>query len=63
MLVRDKINEIARLLYARMGYMQKMGFDFRASKHPQEIMCFDMAAIAFKEITGDTPDLESEWEE
>lgn len=57
MLVRDRINQIALLLYARMGYKQREGFDFEVSKHPQEQMCFDMACIAWKEITGDSPDL------
>lgn len=57
MLVRDRINEIALLLYARMGYRQRKGFDFEASKHPQEQMCFDLACIAWEEITGDSPDL------
>jgi hypothetical protein len=60
MVVRDKINEIARLLYARMGYKQKRGFRFDESQHPQETMCFDMACLAWEEITGDSPDLDSE---
>ena len=69
MLVREKINEIARLLYARMGYKQKKGFKFEESQHPQEMMCFDMACLAWEEITGDSPDLDSDlleefnWEE
>jgi hypothetical protein len=61
MLVKDKINEIARLLYARMGYRQKKGFDFQNSRHPQEQMCFNMACLAWEEITGDSPDLYSDF--
>jgi hypothetical protein len=60
-LVKDKINEITRLLYARMGYQRKQGFDFETSQHPQEQMCFDMACLAWEEITGDSPDLYSDF--
>lgn len=60
MLIKDKINEIARLLYARIGYQRKKGFDFQESQHPQEQMCFDMAGLAWEEITGDSPDLYSD---
>jgi hypothetical protein len=61
MLVKDKINEIARLLYARMGYQRKKGFDFQEPQHPQEQMCFDMACLAWEEITGDSRDLYSDF--
>lgn len=59
--VRDKINQIARRFYAQMGYKVSAGFDFEQSKHPQERLCFDLACIAWEEITGDTPDLESDF--
>lgn len=61
MLVSDKINEIARLLYRRMGYLQKEGYNFEEATHPQEVMAWDMACIAWEEITGDSPDLGSDW--
>ena len=60
MLVRDKINEIARVLYRRMGYVRSPGFDFEAATHPQEKMCFDLASLAWEEIYGDSPDLDSD---
>jgi len=46
-----------------MGYKQKEGFDFETSQHPQEKACFDMACIAWEEITGDTPSLDSDFQE
>lgn len=63
MLVKDKINEIARILYLRMGYKRDKGFDFEESSHPQERMVFDMACLAWEEIFGDSPDLYSDLEE
>lgn len=60
MLVRDKINAIALILYARMGYQQKPGYDFEVAHHPQERMCFDMACLAWEEILGDSPDFDSD---
>lgn len=63
MLVRDKINEIAYKLYERMGYIAPSDFDFESSSHPQEVMCFDLACIAWLEITGDDPDLDADFEE
>jgi hypothetical protein len=63
MLVKDKINEIARILYLRMGYKRDKGFDYQASNHPQEQMCFDMACLAWEEIFGDSPDLYSDLKE
>jgi hypothetical protein len=63
MLVRDKINQIARQLYARMGYIAEPDLDFESSTHPQEVMCFDLATIAWEEITGDSPDLEAGFSE
>lgn len=39
-----------------MGYVAREGFDFSASQHPQELMCYRMAEIAWEEFNGDSPD-------
>lgn len=39
-----------------MGYVVREGFDFTQSKHPQELMCYRMAEIAWEEFMGDSPD-------
>jgi|GEM_PF-6112149 len=44
-----------------MGYCRNQGFDFDESPHPQARMCFDMACLAWEEITKDTPDLYSDF--
>lgn len=50
------MNGLARKFYAQMGYVVKEGFDFSASRHPQELMCYRMAEIAWEEFMGDRPD-------
>ncbi|MDM9583067.1 hypothetical protein [Nostoc sp. GT001] len=56
MKIRDRLNNLAREFYRQMGYAVREGFDFSASQHPQELMCYRMAEIAYEEFTGDRPD-------
>ena len=56
MKIRDRLNNLAREFYRQMGYLQREGFDFSASEHPQERMCYRMAEIAYEEFMGDSPD-------
>lgn len=63
MKVKARLNELARSLYRQMGYVQREGFDFSASQHPQELMCYRMAEIAWEEFMGDSPDYAEDEEE
>lgn len=54
--IKDRLNNLAREFYLQMGYRVKEGFDFTASRHPQELMCYRMAEIAYEEFNGDRPD-------
>ncbi|MBD2437394.1 hypothetical protein [Nostoc sp. FACHB-110] len=56
MKIRDRLNRLAKEFYAQMGYVAREGFDFSASQHPQELMCYRMAEIAYEEFMGDRPD-------
>ncbi|MBD2488980.1 hypothetical protein [Aulosira sp. FACHB-615] len=56
MKIRDRLNRLAKEFYAQMGHVVKDGFDFSASRHPQESMRYRMAEIAWEEFMGDSPD-------
>lgn len=56
MKIRDRLNSLARDFYRQMGYVAKEGFDFSSSQHPQELMCYRLAEIAWEEFLGDSPD-------
>lgn len=62
-LVKDKINKIAALLYKELGYQSPDEFDFQESTHPTEKLMFELACIAWEEITGDYPDLYADFKE
>ncbi|MCC5641085.1 hypothetical protein LC593_35750 [Nostoc sp. CHAB 5844] len=62
MRIRNQLNKLAREFYAQMGYVVNEGFDFSASHHPQERMCYRMAEIAHEEFMGDRPDYADEEE-
>ncbi len=61
--IRERLNDLAREFYRQMGYVVCEGFDFSASQHPQELMCYRMAEIAYEEFNGDRPDYADEEEE
>lgn len=46
--LRKTLNELARKLYANIGYQAKEGFDFQNSNHPQERAMFAAACIAYE---------------
>ena len=53
---QEIINEaldLAREFYRLMGYVQADGYKFYEATHPQEIMCWNMAIVAF-DIIGAT---------
>jgi len=43
-------NKLARLFYKNLGYTVDGNYEFQKAKHPQEIMCWNMAVIAFEEL-------------
>ena len=45
-----KANDLAREFYYRMGYQVKEGYRFDRATHPQEVMCWEFAAIAFERL-------------
>jgi hypothetical protein len=50
-LIREA-NELARLLYRRMGYQVKAGYRFDRATHPQESACWSMVVTAYDHIAG-----------
>ena len=44
--------ELARAFYKSFGYDAPEGFKFYASKHPQERGMWNLAVIAFEELTA-----------
>jgi hypothetical protein len=63
MTVKDKLNKMARLVYQEMGYVVKEGFDFEASSHPTEQMCFNIACLIWDELFYDSPPLYDDYQE
>ena len=60
----DKINEVARIIYATaLGYTSRPGHDFLNSSHPMERACWNAAEKVWEEITGDSIDLSETLEE
>ena len=45
--MKDDFNELARELYAMMGYVAEEGFDFTKSRHPTERLMYAMAEAAY----------------
>lgn len=45
-------NALARRFYRRMGCQVPVGYRFDRARHPQEQMCWQMAADAFDEFFG-----------
>jgi hypothetical protein len=45
-------NVLARTFYRRMGNVVPDGYRFDKSRHPQEQMCWQMAADAFEQFFG-----------
>jgi hypothetical protein len=43
-------NELAGEFYSIMGYKCRKGFRFDLSCHPQELMCWHMAALAYERL-------------
>jgi hypothetical protein len=46
-MLKLNLNELAGLFYKAWGYKIEKQYDFSASKHPQEIMAWNQALIAF----------------
>ena len=44
--------ELARRIYKAMGYNVPVGYKFYAATHPQEKSMWNIAIIAFEELTG-----------
>jgi hypothetical protein len=44
--------ELAELFYRAHGFEVPKGFAFHASSHPQEQSMWNLAVIAFEELTG-----------
>ena len=55
----DQTNDMARVFYEMLGYMVPSGHRFyeldRVNYHPQESLCWAMACLAHKELTGTDP--------
>lgn len=45
-------NELAREFYRCMGYVRPDGYRFDKATHPQEILCWNMACLAYDHIEG-----------
>ena len=46
--LRKQLNELARKLYASLGYVTPEGFDFQNSSHPQERLMFKHACDSYE---------------
>jgi hypothetical protein len=58
--VKDRVNAIARIVYAAMGYTLPEGYDFESATHPAEVASWVAACQIWQEFTGDSPDLDAE---
>jgi hypothetical protein len=45
--LKYKINVLARLFYASMGYSVEEGYDFSTARHPTEKMVWNMAKASY----------------
>lgn len=64
MLVIDKINAIARIIYSYRGHQVPDGYNFFKAHHPMEIEMWNAAYDVLMEITGwDDVNLYDNWEE
>ena len=45
-------NALAMRFYAEMGYRAKPNYKFHESTHPQELMCWRMAVVAYDHVNG-----------
>lgn len=48
----DAGNALARQFYAAMGYTVAEGYRFDAASHPQEVLCWHLARIAYEELVA-----------
>ena len=48
----EQTNELARRFYRMMGYVVKDGYCFHEATHPQEVLCWKMAAEAMEFLTS-----------
>lgn len=62
MIIKDKVNGIARIVYLAMNYTAPVGYDFEIAVHPAEKNCWFAALRIWEEMTGDSPDLDAEIE-
>lgn len=47
-MLRFRINQLARLFYKLHGYNVEEGYDFSKAVHPQEKLMWEMAELAFE---------------
>lgn len=45
-------NELARKIYAGMGYRARKGYRFDRAAHPQELGCWNAAVMAYEHVDG-----------
>ena len=45
--LHKELNQLARILYAELGYEAKEEFDFSASQHPQELKMYVLAGLSY----------------
>ena len=63
MKVRDKINETALVICNADGWEVENGFDFSTTEEPRPNRYWKIALNVWTVITGDTPDLEADWDD
>jgi len=54
--VVDQAENLARQLYNITGNRVSENYKLRNATHPQEIMCWNMACLAFKELRNTDPE-------
>jgi hypothetical protein len=52
----DQTIEIANIIYASRGYVQRVGFKYWLSKHPHELQAWDAACKIQEFMTDTDPD-------
>lgn len=45
-------NDLARMIYSLQGYQVPTGYRFDQATHPQEVVCWHMAIVAYEHING-----------
>lgn len=46
--LKYKVNTLARAFYRMQGYVVPEGYDFSKAKHPQERLCWEQALLAYE---------------